>query len=67
MCIVYGQKLPNEFSECPMLTGTFLTNAWIQESLSIKVSTLKFDNHDVAVVLKSLYCDAIGVFSTICG
>jgi len=35
-----------------MLTGTFLTDAWIQESLSIIVYTLKFDNHDVAVVLE---------------
>jgi len=52
MCIVHGQKLPNEFSECHVLTGTFLTNAWIQERLSIKLNTLKFDNHDIAVVVE---------------
>jgi len=35
-----------------MLTGTFLTDAWIQESLSFIVNTLKFDNHDVVIVLE---------------
>jgi len=64
MCIEHGQKLPIEFSECPVLTGTFLTNAWIQESLSIKVNMIIMM---LLLCLKSLYRDAIGVFSTICG
>jgi len=52
--VVNGNKLPNEFSvQEPMLTGKYLTNAWISESLIFTFTHTNLNKKDLCGTSKS--------------